>query len=247
MSIRHLDLHQDAMIVNDMKEEVCYVSSEFKSDLEQTWKGNRKKQSAIRPISPDETGNGMDVDQAPKPSDPTVLIDYVLPDYYTIKKGFSRPHDPVAASLKRKRGASPPSSSETFLTLGNERFTVPEIIFHPGDIGLQQTGLAETVMQSLSVLPPAIQASMLPNILVVGGNANIPGFVERLEEEVRALAAAECLVRARKMEDPIRSTWLGGARMSWNRERMKEVAITKQEYMENGSIWVGRKFAGLAR
>lgn len=248
ISIRHLDLHQDVKIVNDIKEEVCFVSNNFKTDIEQTWKGNRNRQAAPIDRLPDVGGDDMEIDKkTTEPADSTILIDYVLPDYFTVKKGFSRPHDPVAAALKRKRGASPSASSETFLTLGNERFTVPEIIFHPSDIGSKQAGLAEAVMQSLSVLPPALQASFLPNILLVGGNAHISGFVERLEAEVRALAAAECLVRVRKMEDPIKSTWLGGARMSGNRELMREVAITRQEYMEYGAIWAGRKFAGLGK
>lgn len=257
VSIRHLDLHQDVKIVNDMKEEVCYVSNNFKFDLEQTWKGNRKKRGPPKSSAPDgELEDRMDIsnDQTlskPPVPDPSILIDYILPDYFTTKKGFSRPHDPLAASLKRKSGltASPsasPSSSETLLTLGSERFTVPEIIFSPSDIGSPQSGLAESIMQSLSTLPPLIQASLLPNILLVGGNAKIPGFRERLEREVRALAAAECLVRVRCMEDPVKSTWLGGARMSWNAGAMREKAVTKHDYEEYGSGWVGRKFAGLA-
>ena len=131
------------------------------------------------------------------------------------------------------------------MTLGNERFTIPETLFNPSHIGSKQAGLCEIIMQSMSVLPPAVQAAMLANILVVGGNANIPGFVERLEAGVREFASSECTVRVRKMDDPVTSTWLGGVRMSWNRQVMKEIAVTKQEYQEHGSVWVGRKFAGL--
>ncbi|KAL9108123.1 MAG: hypothetical protein Q9227_007099 [Pyrenula ochraceoflavens] len=248
ISMRHLDLRQDVKIVNDVKEEVCFVSSDFKRDMEWTWKGNRKKilRAAKKGLESNPNSDAKDGYSDVNPPDPTIVVDYVLPDYFTIKKGFSRPHDPLAAVQKRKRGASPSlSSSEVFMTLGNERFTVPEIIFNPSFIGSKQAGLCETVMQSLSVLPPAFQASMLANILVVGGNAKIPGFVERVEAGVRELASAECVVRVRKMQDPVTSTWLGGVRMSWNREAMKEVAVTRQEYQENGSLWVGRKFAGL--
>lgn len=43
---------------------------------------------------------------------------------------------------------------------------------------------------------------------------------------------------------PIRSAWLGASRLATNRDDMKKVAITRQEYQENGSVWAGRKFAG---
>ena len=66
------------------------------------------------------------------------------------------------------------------MTLGNERFTVPELLFNPGDIGMKQAGLPDTIMQSMSGLPPGLWTAMLSNILVVGGNANLPGFVDRL-------------------------------------------------------------------
>src|SRR5690606_22691014 len=70
--------------------------------------------------------------------------------------------------------------SEDVMTLGNERFTVPEILFNPRDIGMKQAGISETVMQSLSVLPTGLHPSFLANVLVVGGNASIPGFIERM-------------------------------------------------------------------
>ena len=114
-----------------------------------------------------------------------------------------RDYDPLAAAKKRKRGLETPSleAQESVMTLDNERFVVPEILFNPSDIGLKQAGIPELIMQSLSVLPPALQAAMLSNILVVGGNAMIPGMVERLEMEVRQIAPAECEVKIRKPEE----------------------------------------------
>lgn len=45
-------------------------------------------------------------------------------------------------------------------------------------------------------------------------------------------------------ESPIRSTWTGASRLATNKEEMKKVAITRQEYQEHGSGWAWRKFAG---
>lgn len=182
VSVRHYDLHQEIYQVNEMKEEVCFVSNDFSADMEKTWKGNKKRNA--------EDG---------------IVVDYVLPDYATIKKGFMRPHDPLLAAKIRKAGLDggrgPSEVVEQVMTLGNERFTVPELLFNPGDIGLKQAGIAEVVMQSLSVLPTGLHPVMLANVLVVGGNAMMKGFVERLETELRQIAPAECVVRVRKPDE----------------------------------------------
>ncbi|KAL9037153.1 MAG: hypothetical protein Q9214_005826 [Letrouitia sp. 1 TL-2023] len=164
VSIRHYNLMNEDHLVNDAKEQVCFVSSDFRRDLESTWKGASESRKQ-------RDGNAEDI-----------VVDYVLPDYNAATKGFMRPHDPSLAARVRKMGAmaNPGGVVEDFMTLGNERFSVPELLFNPGDIGMQEAGLSETVFQSLSGLPPGLWPAMLGNILVVGGNALIKGFVERL-------------------------------------------------------------------
>jgi actin-related protein 6 len=162
VSIRQYNMLDETYIINHVKETVCFVSQDFSGDLERTWKG--KKTQLGR-----EAASGL-------------VVDYVLPDPNTRRKGFMRPHDSLQ-SLKQKKGmvAGPSiSDAEDVLVLGNERFTVPEILFHPRDIGMEQLGLAETVMQSLSALPTGLHPALLANVQVVGGNALIPGFIERL-------------------------------------------------------------------
>ncbi|PYI24265.1 Actin/actin-like protein [Aspergillus violaceofuscus CBS 115571] len=227
VSVRQYNMVDETYIMNEVKEAVCYVSNNFVGDLEKTWKGNRK-----RDLSDSQEG---------------VAVDYVLPDPNAGKKGFMRPHDPLLNAKKRKgalSGACAEALSEDALVLGNERFTVPEVLFTPGDIGMKQAGIPDIVLQSLSVLPTGLHPAFLANVLVVGGNSLLPGFMERLETELRQLASAECVVRVRCPQDPIRSTWLGASRLATNREELKKVAITRQEYQEYGSSWAGRKFAG---
>ncbi|RMZ84368.1 hypothetical protein DV738_g584, partial [Chaetothyriales sp. CBS 135597] len=188
----------------------------------------------------DEDEDKMQIDSQ---AEDEVRIDYVLPDGINVLRGFSRPHDPViAAARKRKLKALTPES-EIRMTLSNERFTIPEIIFTPSDIGSKQPGLADCVMQSLAVLPPLIQATLLSNVLVVGGNANIPGFVDRIQQELRSRVRSEWAVRVHKPADSITSSWLGGARLaSRHLHTVREYGITKEEYYEHGSAWVARKF-----
>jgi len=164
VSIRHYNMMDETHLMNEVKEAVCFVSNDFKRDLEKTWKGgvgDRKR-----------ADHGGD----------SIVVDYVLPDYNTHTKGFMRPHDRSLATKLKKLGAVGGATEgvEDFMTLGNERFAVPELLFSPGDVGMKQAGISETVIQSLSGLPPGLWPAMLANVLVVGGNANIRGFVDRL-------------------------------------------------------------------
>lgn len=199
VSVRHYNMTDETYLMNEIKEAVSYVSKDFTHDLEVTRDGGR--------YQPEKTAaDGRDI-----------VIDYVLPDYNSHRQGFKRPHDPSSASKIKKMGAmaNPGGVVEDFMTLGNERFSVPELVFNPGDVGMMQAGLPETVLQSLSGLPSGLWPVMLANILVVGGNAKIDGFIERLyiseifrdlesgtksyrETEIRQLAPSECTVRIAK-------------------------------------------------
>lgn len=159
VSIRHYNMMDETHLMNEVKEAVCYVSGDFAQDLERTWKGG--------------------VGDKRKPAT-DIVVDYVLPDYTSHAHGFIRPHDPTLSGKMRKRGGGGGEVEEDYMTLGNERFTVPELLFSPSDVGMKQAGLPETVMQSLNVLPAGLWPAMLANIVVVGGNVKIPGFLKRL-------------------------------------------------------------------
>ncbi|MCJ1472622.1 Actin- protein 6 [Lambiella insularis] len=228
LSVRQMDVRDETYLVNQMKEDACYVSRDFRNDLEVIGKGLL---GAGRKHS-----RGRD----------NITVDFVLPDYTTRMRGELRPHDPSTMAMRTKLGAvtNAEGIKEYVMALGNERFTVPELLFSPGDIGMKQSGLPETVMQSMSGLPQGLWPSMLSNILVVGGTANLQGFIERLTSQLRELAPAECPVRVAKAPDPIKSTWLGGAKLASNKEALKHIMVTRQEYHEHGSAWLLKRFAG---
>ena len=164
VSVRHYNMTDETYLMNEIKEAVCFVSSDFKRDLDRTWKGSSAKQ------------------KAPREGEEDVVIDYVLPDYNDRKAGNIRAHDPSRSAKLRKLGAvgGVAEISEEYMTLGNERFTAPELLFNPMDIGLRQLGIPEMVMQSMSAVPTGLWPAMLANILVIGGNARMQGFMARL-------------------------------------------------------------------
>lgn len=69
----------------------------------------------------------------------------------------------------------------------NERFSVPEVLFQPSDIGFEQAGVAEAVAQSILSLYPIEQELCSANIILTGGNVRFSGFKERFDRELRSL------------------------------------------------------------
>jgi len=230
ISLRQYDMRNDTYLVNEIKEATIYMTKDFKGDMEKCWKGPKGDR---RPGY--ETAGG-------------IAKDYVLPDYHKTSKGYVRDHDPAdAGKLKKMSTGKPAEAAEDIVTLRNERFTVPELLFQPSDIGMRQSGLAQLVMESLSGLPFGLWPGFLANIIVVGGNANIEGFIWRLQVEIRALAPAECYVRVARPADPIISTWNGGAELAKDVDQLASMSITKEEYDEHGGAKVAHKFSGIIK
>ena len=184
VSIRHWDLHNDPHVISLIKDDTCFISSDFDRDLQRTWKGSRT------------------------PQDPSndVILDYVLPDFETLFRGYSRPHDPSPVAIVRSLNVGnaprgPQAQIEHSFPIGNERFTVPELLFNPPDVGMGQAGLAEIVVQSLSCVPQGLWPGLLGNVVLVGGSAKMPGFVDRLEGEIRSLVPADIVVRVKRPEE----------------------------------------------
>lgn len=157
LSIRAFYAMDETYVVNELKESVCFVSQDFNRHLEATWKGGKHDRREV---------------------DTSVVIDYVLPDYETVHQGIIRPHDPLVTKKGNALLAQP--SREKIVTLGNERFIVPELIFNPGDVGMKEAGLPAVIMESVEALPEGVRPAMLVNMVLVGGNANIPGLHARL-------------------------------------------------------------------
>lgn len=79
--------------------------------------------------------------------------------------------------------------------MNNERFAVPELLFHPSDIGIQQMGISEAIVHVIQQFPSEVQSHLYKNVLLIGGSCNLPNFKERVEKDVRTMAPAECDVR----------------------------------------------------
>lgn len=113
---------------------------------------------------------------------------WVLPDYvHSFDGRVSRIVDTAVDS----RMVSRIDDDEQVLELGLERIAVPEVLFHPSDIGLDQAGVAEAIHQAVQACPEELHSVLYANVLLVGGNTKFPNFRTRLEQELRPLVPAE--------------------------------------------------------
>ena len=230
ISLRQINLMDETHLVNQIKEDTCFVSQDFRADLEQSWRPIKRKIDLNDPLL--TTGQ-------------SVMVDYVLPDYHTTFRGRVKPHEPrvTGARLAGKGSMGDSAAMEDACVLGNERFTVPELLFAPSDIDMAQAGLPEAVVQSLRSLPVGLWPVLLANVLLVGGNTKTMGFVERFESDLRSLVPSECPVEVRHAIDPVTYTWLGGSRLASNQANFRKYAVTRDEYLENGPHWTAKRYA----
>ena len=97
------------------------------------------------------------------------------------------------------------------LSLSVERFSVPEILFHPREVGIEQSGISDAIVQSVNACDGAIRAALLRNIILVGGNAKLPSLRDRIERDLRILVPPVYPVRVQLPHDndPVGYAWRG--------------------------------------
>ena len=140
--------------MNDVKHRLCYLSLDFDAELALTrFKGKKN----------------------------TIKREFVLPDFVNTFEGRIRDPNapaaeaaataaaaaaaaaPAAAPDASKKKATVAAAEEQALTLSNERICVPELLFTPSDLGMEQAGVAECVVQAVDACPPDLRESLYAN------------------------------------------------------------------------------------
>lgn len=100
---------------------------------------------------------------------------FVLPNGSTILQGYVK--ELATEDGHNKRAVS---DEDQLMVMNNERIVIPELLFHPSDIGIPQAGIAEAIVQSVSLCDPSLQGPMYRNIMLCGGTCKFPNFEERV-------------------------------------------------------------------
>lgn len=204
VSLRSIDVRGETAAVAEMKDVASFVSLDLASDLAAAKRGD-------------------------------FTLDWVLPDGLANARGFGRARGPRAATAGNPLpDPPPPAAKETIVPLTLERFMIPEALFHPADVGLAQGGVAEAAARALAAAHPRLRPLLATNVLCVGAGAACPGFVARLQAELRPLVPDDFGLAVRAAADPATAAWRGGALLAsspdfWGR------AVGRAEW-ERGSV-----------
>lgn len=120
------------------------------------------------------------------------------------------------------------------ITLQQERFQAPEILFKPQLFGLERPGVHEMIFDSVMKSDESIRQDLLRNIVLEGGNTNFPGFKERLERELRAIVPENYEINVLNGQYAKEySAWIGGSMVGTTQQFLR-LSVTKQHYDEIG-------------
>lgn len=196
VSFRSVNLMDEGVVVEAVKERLCYMSLDYYAELAEC----KKEHNAI-------------------------CREYVLPDMTRVGG------DRLGHVLTEEEETD---GTEQILPMNNERISVPEILFNPSDVGMQQAGVAEIIFQAVQACPEELHADLYANVVLTGGNCRFPNFKERVVRELRPLVSDNFDLNVYMDDDPVLTTFHGGVR-AMRDESVPLRFVTKKFYDENGS------------
>eukprot|EP00040_Diaphanoeca_grandis_P026073 m.145407 g.145407 ORF g.145407 m.145407 type:complete len:405 (-) comp30438_c2_seq3:43-1257(-) len=220
--IRRLDIGGKAM-TNHLKELISYRQLDVSDE---TYVVDEMKKH-VSYVVPDYMQALADA--KPARNKISTASEYVLPDFCDVHTGFLRetPASPVSKKAKTNE------DKQQTLKLTNERFAVPELLFRPMDAGLNQMGLSSLLFETVKTFTPSVQPLLYANIVTVGGNATIPGFRDRLFNDLRQMAPIDIeSLKITAPSNPDLYPWESTCTFAKDKYRSK--AVTKAEYEESG-------------
>ncbi|TNN05408.1 Actin, plasmodial isoform, partial [Schistosoma japonicum] len=120
------------------------------------------------------------------------------------------------------------------ITLGNERFRCPEVLFKPHSIDSECSSLHDLTYNSIMKCNVDIHKDLYENIVLSGGSTMFPGISDRIEKELcnHALTTMKTINIIAPPERKY-SVWKGGCILA-SLLTNKQMWITRHEYDEIG-------------
>jgi len=126
------------------------------------------------------------------------------------------------------------------ITIGNERFRCPEVLFQPSFIGKEASGIHDTLFQTIMKCDVDIRKDLYANIVLSGGTTMFSNIAERLTKEIVALAPSTMKIKVVAPPERKYSVWIGGSILA-SLSTFQQMWISKSEYDESGPSIVHRK------
>ncbi|KAL5009329.1 hypothetical protein ScPMuIL_014910 [Solemya velum] len=126
------------------------------------------------------------------------------------------------------------------VTVGNERFRCPEVLFQPSLIGMESVGAHELIHNSIMASDIDLRRDFYSNIVMSGGSTMFPGMADRMKKELDEIVPSTMKVKTISPPERKYSVWIGGSILS-SLTTFSQMWISKKEYDECGPGIVHRK------
>ncbi|KAF9601401.1 hypothetical protein IFM89_019674 [Coptis chinensis] len=237
VSYRAVNVMDESFLIDEVKEKLCFVSLDLHRDLHIARKPGRDNLFKCTYVLPDGVtytkGFIKDPDEAQRyrtlPDDSLSLL--------PITNGESGREEAEEKTGDRKKI----DLTKNEFNLTNERFLVPEMLFRPADLGMNQAGIAECIVRAVNSCHSYLHPVLYDSIILTGGSTLFPRFAERLKRELRSLVPDDYKVKITTQEDPILGVWRGGSLLASSPD-FESMCVTKSEYEELGSARCRRRF-----
>merc|ERR1719378_1677831 len=93
------------------------------------------------------------------------------------------------------------------ITIGNERFRTPEVLFQPSMIGLEDHGIHQLTYDSIMKCDVDIRKELYSNTVLSGGTTMFTGIAERVKKEMEALAPNSMTIKIVAPPERKSSVW----------------------------------------
>lgn len=126
------------------------------------------------------------------------------------------------------------------ISIGNERFRAPELLFQPKLRGLELKGVHQNIYDSIMKCDVDIRKELYGNIVLSGGTTMYAGLAERILNEIKALAPPVIKIGVVAPPERKYSVWIGGSILA-SLSTFQQMWVSKAEYQEHGPSIVHRK------
>merc|ERR1712179_400252 len=126
------------------------------------------------------------------------------------------------------------------ITIGNERFRCPEVLFNPSMIGMESVGIHESLCDCVKSWDIDIRKDLFSNIILSGGTTMYAGIADRVQKEVTDASAPTPKIKVIAPPERKYSIWIGGS-ICTSLSTFQSMWVTKEEYEESGPSIIHRK------
>ncbi|GIX66079.1 actin-related, putative [Babesia caballi] len=275
-ALRTVNLEFNELLVQHMKEEACYVSSDFDLELRAAGRlrymrghtalthnyvlptySSKSKGHLMRHFNNysaatpplltkksrtlvERIAAGAELTPAEREAIGLPPVEGQPVEDSTGTNGAIGTNGEAAAAPAEEAAKEDKKASSQTVGLFTERFAIPEILFSPQDLHLQECGIAEVAFRSIGLAPQCLQRQLASNVLLTGGSTKFPGFKERFYSELRRLLPSEWDLQIHSAEDPALTAFYGARLFARDDSAFLESAVTRNYYLEHGGIFPRR-------